>query len=534
LESYSESTIILKSEIQTIQDEKPAPKGDVVAFFHSYARDGELGSYFNELIRAFVNSGVRLHLILANTLVDTLGATRLRTGVSEKKIINYIREVNPAFVFTTNHAGITYPIMEGISCPILTWMVDRTPFLHHGKSSDKSFCEKDIVISASQKNVARLQTIWPILKGRVHWLPFATNYKTFDVLFPEKDINISFVGSYFSDAPIRNILEAYREKPKVVQNFMKLAQDIRDNYDLDLDHLIEKYHLQEILTHFKMDSYRLKGFLANNISNNKRLKCLDAVSDLGLVLFGTENWLEVSSFSLDLVRCYNSTFIKTREQLVEVYQRSKIAINIEHHAAVDGLPYRIFDIMASQALLISNYREDSDLYKLFGRDMPIPLYKNPSDLRRLVQHYLDHEDERLAIVKRCNQLIAEGFSFNYRIQQFFEILHLPQPNSAEGELIRIAQNHFDRSLPAILLTKGSSLFVYTFKWPIRILYILILSFLSSHRSSAVLNFIKLIIPYNLKIKIIDCLQNNNFKSLDHVKKLNSFLKGLGLKTKRRL
>ncbi len=152
---------------------------DVVAIIHTYAQDQELGSYMSELVKGFERVGVKLHLIITNHLVANLGSTKLRFDISEAKIIQFIHKVNPAFVFTTNRGGITVRMMQDIPCPIVTWMVDRIPFLHHGGGHNNLFCEKDYVITSSYQNVKRLETIYPVLKGRVHFFPFATDIESF-------------------------------------------------------------------------------------------------------------------------------------------------------------------------------------------------------------------------------------------------------------------------------------------------------------------------------------------------------------------
>ena len=155
---------------------------DVVAFIHSYARDGELGSYMQELVEGFLEAGVRLHLIQTNTLVAGLSARGYKPSISDKKVVAFIKSVRPAFVFTTNRGGITKRIMDEIECPIITWMVDRIPFMHHGGGHEDLFCSRDFVITSSFKNVGRLETIYPVLKGRVFFLPFATNIKDFECI----------------------------------------------------------------------------------------------------------------------------------------------------------------------------------------------------------------------------------------------------------------------------------------------------------------------------------------------------------------
>ena len=410
---------------------------DVVAFIHSYARDGEIGSYMSELVEGFVAAGIRLHLIQTNHLVGNLGNTGYKPGMSDEKVAAYINSVRPAFVFTTNRGGITRRIMAGIDCPIVTWMVDRIPFLHHGGGHDDLFSSKDYVITSSFNNINRLETIYPVLKGRVTFLPFATNANDFAKKADRQDINISFVGTYFYCGLFSTILKTYRHHPKIRDGLIELTARVRADYDLDFPAALQACGVQQVLGDFHLDMYKFKGLLANLISVNDRVQALDALSDLGLKLYGTQNWENVSQYSMQLLRCYQfDTFIKTREQLVDVYQRSKVAFNISHHQAVDGLPYRIFDIMASDALLLTNHRENSDLYRLFGKDMPVPMYKDPAELRRLTIHYLEHEDERLSLVERCNKLMRDDFSFETRARQFLDIVGVAHPKGS-GALLQV-------------------------------------------------------------------------------------------------
>lgn len=416
----------------------------VVAFIHTYAQDGEFGSYMNELIEGFIQAGVNLYVIRVNDLVNNLGARGYKNNISDKKVVNFIKSIHPAFVFTTNRGGITKRIMSEIDCPIVTWMVDRIPFLHHGGSHDDLFSSKDFVITSSFKNVSRLENIYPILKGRVFFLPFATNIADFcGKSAAQQDINISFVGTYFYCRQFTDMLEAYSDKPLIRDGIIELAKRIEIDYDLDIEANLRECNVEQVLTDFNLDIFKFKGLIANTISLNNRIKALDAVSDLGLKLYGTKNWFYVNQYSLQLLRCYNfDTFIKTREDLVRLYQRSKIAFNISHAQAVDGLPYRIFDIMASDALLLTNYRKNSDLFMLFGKDMPIPMYRSPEELREMAIYYLSHEDERRAIVNKCQKLVGEGFSFKDRIFQFFDIIGAPYPQG-KGELVNVnSQNEF--------------------------------------------------------------------------------------------
>ncbi len=413
----------------------------VVAIIHTYAQDRELGSYMQELVNAFMVYDIKLYLIVTNDLVDSLNERSIGKNISEEKYIKYIKNINPDFVFSTNRGGITKKLMRSIECPIITWMVDRIPFLHHGGSHSDLFCDRDYVITSSFKNVARLEQIYPKIKGRVHFLPFATSMRNFSIA-QSKDVNISFVGTYFCCGQFTKILEDYQDAPVTMKSIFGLLGAVEHDYDLDFPRVLDQFNLRRLLKEYDLDIYKFKGLLANAISLNDRVRHLDAVSDLGLELYGTRNWIGVNQYSTKLLRCYHfGEFIKTRKHLCDLYQRSKISINIPHIQAGDGLPYRVFDIMASDSLLISKFRKDSDLFRLFGEDMPIPMYRSENDLRRLCKYYLENENERKEIIRRSNALVEQGFSFEGRVRSFFEIIGI-SVELGNGSLIRVSASEF--------------------------------------------------------------------------------------------
>ncbi len=383
--------------------------------------------YFSGLLNAFENEGVDVHLILANDLVGNLQAHCLKNEISESKLISYINTLNPDFIFNSNRAGITKGILENTTCPIITWMVDLMPFLHHGGDHKDLFCERDHLITSSFKSVEVFETIYPVLKNRVHYIPVATNISDFNsIKFNKKDINISFIGSLFDFQYFNKIIDYCKETPWAFRNLMTLTECIRKDYYLDVEKKVSDLNLDFVLKYFSIDAHFLKAIISNTISNNDRIKILGSITDLGLHLYGTVNWTTIGQYSLKLLSSFQfDKPIDNRKKLVEVYQRSKISINISHNQAVDGLPYRIFDIMASDSLLITNYRKNSDIFLLFGKDFPIPMYRNKEELREKVKYFLENEDERVQIVKKCQQAVSEGYTFNDRVKIFFEIIRKP-------------------------------------------------------------------------------------------------------------
>jgi len=415
-------------------------KINVVGFFHTYAHDGELDPYMRNLAAAFAKRGVNLHLILVNDLFTRLDYKYYRPGISQQKILDFIKEVDPAFIFSTNRCGITQLLMEKVRCPIVTYMVDLMPFYHQGGEEQPLFCEKDVLLTPTSNSVVYWEEKYPVLQGKVYHMPFSTDPEDFsDSSHVDQDTNISFVGTYFYANQVLQLLKHYQEDQEVYSAILSLIQEVEKDYDLDFQEALGRLKLLDVLKGRNIGPDIFKMTIANLISLNSRVKYLDAVSDQGLKLYGTKNWVDVAQYSLDLLRCFQfDQFIKTREQLVDVYQRSKIALNISHHQAVNGFPYRIFDIMASNALLITEYKENSDLFKLFGKNMPIPMYRDENELKELVHYYLTHEEERLKCVAECNQLIANGHTFEDRIKKIFSLLDIRLDSSDQGKV-----NHVD-------------------------------------------------------------------------------------------
>jgi hypothetical protein len=401
----------------------------VVAFVHTYAADGSFDPFMSSLMEAFAQEGARLYVIKTNDLVHSLAAKSLSRAISQDKLLATLRAIDPAFILSTNRGGISRRIMQELSCPIISWLVDHVPFEHVGDGGPL-FCSRDHVVVSAARMVETIEKRYPEVKGRVHYLPFATRLDADPLPAGAQDIGVSFVGTFFHGNEFLNLLRAYRRDPAVSAALLSVAEAVAGDFRTDTTTLIDRLGLAPVLAQNRMSARDLEMAMANVASMNKRIRALDAIADLGLHLWGTENWLDAAVFSLPLLRCYRfGEFIRTREQLSEVYRRSRIAIDVPHIQAVGGLPYRVFDILASPALLITEFHEESDLFRLFGKDVPVPMYRDPDELRALVKHYHSHEDERRQLVARSNALV-KGHTFRDRVKSLFSIAQMKPASAA--------------------------------------------------------------------------------------------------------
>lgn len=407
----------------------------VVAFFHTYMPDGKLDTFMEGLAAGFLSCGVELHVIKANDLVLSLGANAYSSCIDEKKLLEHVHALEPDFVFSTNRAGIGRMLIDDPRCPIVTWLVDNTPFMHHGGTAANLYGPHDYVFTAATNNVRLIERDYPNLqKGRVLYLPFATSPEEFNNAKSEKkDIPISFVGTYFYSNLLTKVCAKLKGDRKSYAALMDLIAVFETSYEAEAEAEAEKRSLVPTLRDLGLSPLEFKNIVSNAVSLNYRLKVLDAVADLGLKLYGTDNWIEVYQSSLPTLRAFQiHDAINTREKLVNIYQRSKIAINVSHQQAIGGLPYRIYDLMASSAMLLADEESRTDLEHLFGKDCPVPLYRSPEHARELAAYYLAHEDERVKIVGRCNELVAKGFRFSDRVRTMFATIGKPLPETRES------------------------------------------------------------------------------------------------------
>jgi hypothetical protein len=402
----------------------------IVAFIHTWAPDGEFDNYMVELIKGFENIGVELFVINSNKLINFRGKLKSNkkkwTDWYRKRLDWYIKKliekIKPDLILSTNRGGISKTISDNFkSIPIITLMVDLMFFKSSKFAETTVFQKNDHLITPVFSSVKEFEKKFPVLKGRVNYLPFCTKINDFNHE-TKKDINISFVGNLFGSP--NKILKQKGNDKEFRNGVFEFIGEVKKNFHLDVDYYLQKYNLKKQLKAVGRDPDKFLSLAAGIISNNNRIKALDAVSDLGLKIYGPDVWSKTINYSYQLASCHQTeTYIKTRQQLCSIYDRSKIGINVNHHQATSGLGYRVFDVLASSALIITNFQEDSDLNILFGEDHKIPTYRSPEELRRKTQYYLEHEDERKELVAYCNQLVAKGFRFEERAKQMIQIIY---------------------------------------------------------------------------------------------------------------
>jgi hypothetical protein len=427
-----------------------------LGFFYSWSGRRQLDPYFGSFARAFAELGIELEIVFANELLEPgRGMASLHPLVDEKRLLAAIRKRRPDFLFSVNNAGMTPAVTAGAGVPVIKWLVDDVPhlFFHAGEAAE-TFGNGETIVCYTSTLAAEIERAFPQSRGRVSFVSHGTDLRPSDFTGSPGELPVSFVGSCLDWQPLVRVLDVGK-RHGVTGEILAWLAATRDDYARVGENWAPSPALRAALAESGMGELHFRRLLSDVATTQARVEGLRRVADLGLHLYGNALWLQTLSGTSELAEHFEFTRpVDSHRRLMEVYGASRISVNIPNVQNCAGLAARVFDVMASPSLLVTQYHPDSDLVRLFGEDCPVPMYRDLDDLRRICSHFLGNEPERLDLVRRCNLLIGERFALAGRLRQMLALAGL----SAEGLVAPAAParilpvRHFfavPRSLPAL-------------------------------------------------------------------------------------
>ena len=136
---------------------------------------------------------------------------------------------------------------------------------------------------------------------------------------------------------------------------------------------------------------------------------------------GTEGGVPRKFYLQALHERYPSSFIghAPHTQLGTIYSQAKIGFN---YSIRDDVNMRIFEILSSGTLLVTNRLNHDDLKRLGFRDREHLLtYRSPRELFALIDDSLRREDEREAIARRGMAEAQQHHTYVHRLQQILQL-----------------------------------------------------------------------------------------------------------------
>lgn len=415
-----------------------------LGFFYDWSGRRTLDPYFRSIANAFADLGIELDVVLANELIHPRGGQETRNPlVDEAKLIAWTNARAPDLIFSVNNAGLSARLMRETTAPIVDWLVDDVPHLFWPDgfgTPDRHFDGRERFVCYSSTLAAQVEAAFPQARGRVSWVSHGTDIAGRESTPLPAAYPVAFVGSCLDVRPLIRLLGIARVHGAATGILADLAA-MRADYVVGSAGIARTPALDRSLADAGLTWLDYHRVLADAVTTQNRTEGLRRVADQGLHLWGNATWLESLSATTELADAFQfDNPVTSYEQLLDVYARSKISINIPNVQNCAGLAARVFDAMASPSLLITEHHPDSDLSRLFGADCPVPTYRNFDHLRGLCAYYLEHEDERRELVARCNRLVDDRFLLRNRLRAILEAAKITVPAApAKARAFRIAE-----------------------------------------------------------------------------------------------
>lgn len=340
---------------------------------------------YEDFANAFVENG-------NNVLTAIYNPNKKDDGVFEEII-----KFKPDIIFSFNNI-LPASVLDVLNCPVC--VVDVDDIFHQNFINKKNLNHKNIYYFGYHSSSIEG---YKIFLGKSFdtqkYCDFnftATNFRKNNKI--EQDINILFIGS---------------------------------NFNSHIDRFNNYSHRQIIDCLSKNPNWHSECLVYSDLKHcfngQRRRRYLLELCDLGLKIYGDNTWKDVFKYDVELAKCYVEEEVRTVEKSEELYNSSKISINISHDQAVNAFSFRVPEIMASNSCLLTE--DKKEWHDLFGEYISKEvkeaiLYKDRFDLRQKCIRLLEDEDFRLRCVKECQNAIEENGRWHHRIkkiEQFFNI-----------------------------------------------------------------------------------------------------------------
>lgn len=269
----------------------------------------------------------------------------------------------------------------------------------------------DLVLTFDRRHIEFLQ---PLFGERVRYLPAAAGMETFQ---PNGSIipptSVTFVGA----TGLRRSMQ-YIEQNRAIS--MQLLQII--NRIISAGWSLSPTELQKQLDretrHLNPENEpKFTRFVLQLAASRLRISYLSAAQFFGLTIYGDALWGK-REMSGHLVKSYAGHSLDYETQTPEVYAASAINLNLFHPQIVEGIPMRVYDVLACGGFLLSQYRPVLEEQFTIGKDLDV--FHNPSELAEKIRFYLQHEDQRREMAAHGRETVLQHHTYRHRIRQIMQ------------------------------------------------------------------------------------------------------------------
>ena len=379
-------------------------------------------------VQAFTNALTRMGNTVKSIILNDFDQFQ-----TDEEIISF----KPDFIFVINNMNINQNILDNTDCPIVIVVCDSLPFLNN-PDLIRANKERYYFLHPSNDTYSQIDAVFPgTPENRSVILGHVTDLRKRNV---EQDIPISFVGSlgnwdvsftkYWNAMFASSDLTDSQTLSFLIERKEAFLKQLREYETAPLD--VQSSVLKEpALPDFDATvGFQYKKSIVYLRTCNLRFAVLEQLTDLGLKIYSYPyGMVDVIRYNIKMFECFDFTPSVTLADSERTFNRSKISMNLPHAQAVEGLSWRVPDILASNACLLSDYRPD--LKKLMTGYIDMPMYESPAEARELAQKLLKDDVWRKEIVAASQQMVEDKCRFEHRLRKVAEKTGLKLDNPEE-------------------------------------------------------------------------------------------------------
>lgn len=335
---------------------------------------------------------------------------------SEAQIKSKLVSFRPNLVIAFNNALPSKNLFEFLDVPILSYASDTTHFWLNKEAILKNI-DRYWFASVSAITANEIQNTLNPHPDRNFVIGYATDMRAESI---EQDIPISFVGSIANFSPnttkfwdrIIDHIPDWAEKDRIKTAYFHALDQFSADTSTDMQFNINQY-LRNVDICSKDRLNQETVFL---LTCRERFKTLSALAEVGgLTIFGYPNqWPTAFQFDYNLFRCFTFQPSITFKQNLRTYNRSIVSLNLYHANHTDGFSWRVCDILASNAVLLSNKKKD--LETLTKGYVDLPMYESSSEAKQLAKKLLGDKVLRTEICDASHRMINDKCRFERYLQ----------------------------------------------------------------------------------------------------------------------
>ena len=369
-----------------------------------------------DILKCFAESG---HKCI--TIEDEIRDKSI-TGADSVRLVDAALQEKPFdCVFTVNFYPSISDLCNVYHIRYISWVVD-SPVLELFASSISNEWNRVFVFDRRQ-----YEDICEFNPARIFHYPLAVDTRAKQDVIAEAvssgsakkfACDLSFVGSLYSEKDpmndlkdasqyLKGFLEGICEAQLKVYGYYFADELLSGGIIDDFKSCVENYYTMKCDNHLTDKVIIGQYYLGNHITSLERQRLIELVAEN----HPTDVYTRSDTGPIKSANCRGGC--QTLTEMPVIFHESRININPTSKAIRSGIPLRVFDILACEGFMLSNYQ--TELCELFVPGEDFVYYDSIEQVPELVNYYLDHENERREIAHNGYIKVKEQYSYMVRL-----------------------------------------------------------------------------------------------------------------------